>query len=646
MNRVRLLPIAALALALASPADAQVSVVVGPTGIRLQAAGLGLLTMSRVAAKSATGGSWTITDSQGFTYTAGGYDSDELGGGGGGTRPPSGGTSSGGGGPIIVGGYDGDAEGGPTKPPSGGTSSGGGGPIIVGGYDEALNFLRIQRGATVRYDAVLSVHHIDFPAQADPIGYFFRVITQDSLLGHPLIRHFRLVDVPSTGAFDPVAADLAKTAAPRLPFPNDALYRLQWGLTQSRLLLAQWHPVAARKAIHVGLIDSGVGAAERGHAGLDGVQMRYTPIAQTTGAPASHGLGLATLLGDRSNDASGTVGLIGGWGQTSCFPQPPLMSQAQPTLSVYNVGDFGPDSYSVARALYAAAAAGVDVVNLSLHVAPSPIVKEAVEAAIRAGVIVVAAAGNYGAAVAYKPSRFPASLPGVISVGAVDATMRPASFSARDGVDIYAPGTNVVVGGLRGTWIYGNGTSYAAPHVVAALALMRAANPAITGADALAALTRFATVSGGVPVLNALSSLNAVIPADARVRLPTPLPGCAAGGAFFGKDDEPVAAVAYDDRIDDELFADAAPTVTAIAGVFPNPARGRATVALDLAASQAVRVTLHDALGREVAVLAEDRLDAGAHRIAIDGAGLASGVYLVRVVGERGTFTRAVTFVR
>ena len=49
--------------------------------------------------------------------------------------------------------------------------------------------------------------------------------------------------------------------------------------------------------------------------------------------------------------------------------------------------------------------------------------------------------------------------------------------------------------------------------------------------DALAALTRFATVSGGVPVLNALSSLNAVIPADARVRLPTPLPGCAAGGA-------------------------------------------------------------------------------------------------------------------
>ncbi len=650
MTSPRLLFAAALTLALSSSSSAQVSVVVDPSGVRVQAAGLGSLTMSRVAAKSTVGASWTITDSHGFSYTAGGYDadSDSLGGGGGGgTRPPNGG-GSGGGGPIIVGGYDGEAESGPTRPPRppNGGGSGGGGPIIVGGYDEALDFLRLQRGATVRYDAVLSVHHIDFPGQADPIGYFFQVVTQDSLRGHPLYRHFRLVDVPSTGAFDPVAADLAKTAAPRLPFPNDALYRLQWGLTQSRLLLAQWHPVAARKAIHVGLLDSGVGTANRAHPGLDGVQMSYTAVAPTTGFPVAHGLGLATLFADRSNDGSGTVGLIGGWGTNECFPQPPLMAQAQPRLSVYNVGDFGPNSYSVARALYAAAAAGIDVVNLSLHVAPSAMVEEAVRAAQQAGVIVVAAAGNYPASATARPTRFPASLDGVISVGAVDERMRVAAFSARDGVDLYAPGTDIVVGGSNGTWVYGNGTSYAAPHVVATIALMRAANPAVTAAEALTALQRFAIRSGGVPTLNALSALNAVLPENARVRLPTVAPGCSFAGAFFGKDDAPLSTVAYDARIDDDLFAAEAPTATSLVGVYPNPARSRATVAFDLDARQTVRVTVHDALGREVARLADGLLDIGAHRLDLDGTDLASGVYLVRVAAERGTFTRAVTFVR
>ena len=57
-------------------------------------------------------------------------------------------------------------------------------------------------------------------------------------------------------------------------------------------------------------------------------------------------------------------------------------------------------------------------------------------------------------------------------------------------------------------------------------------------------------------------------------------------------------------------------------------------------------MTLHDALGREIARVADDRFDAGTHRFDLDGSAFAPGVYLVRVVGERGTFTRAVTFVR
>lgn len=597
-------------------AAAQLQVAVANGEVRLQSATLGRVIMTRAASK-ATGATWTVTDAQGFTYTVG-YDGDGDGGGGGGTS-------------------------------GGGTSGGGsGGPIIIGGYDAALTLLRTVYGATVRHDSVLGVDHIDFPGQADPIGYFFEIATRDSVMGFPLYHHLRLIDVPSSGTFSPVSSDLAKTNAPRLFFPNDALFRLQWALSASRLLLAQWHPVAAQKAIRVGVIDSGVGTAQRSHPGLDGAAMGYTAVAPTTGSPVPHGLTIATLLGDRSQDGSGVVGLLGAWGNNACFPQPPLLAQAQPSISVYNVGDFGPDTYSVARALYAAADAGVDVVNLSLHVAPSPLIEEAVAAVQEAGVIVVASAGNYAADAAAKDARFPASLPGVISVGSVDASLRPSATSATNGVDLYAPGVDIVVGGTNGTWAYASGTSYAAPHVVAAIALMRAANPAVTADQALAALQQYAIRRGarGVPVLNALSSLNAVIPRGARVRFPSVSAGCGLGGLFFGKDDEPISTVAYDDRIDDELFPETTPETTAIRGVYPNPSRGRATLALDLAERQNVRVTMHDLLGREVARLADGVLDAGTQRLDVDGTTLPAGVYVVRVVTERGTFSRSLTLVR
>ena len=79
----------------------------------------------------------------------------------------------------------------------------------MGGYDAAIEWLRTQYGATVRHDAALSVDHVDFPGQADPIGFFFQIVTRDSVMGQPLYRHLRLLEVPSRGAFEPV----------RLPWP-------------------------------------------------------------------------------------------------------------------------------------------------------------------------------------------------------------------------------------------------------------------------------------------------------------------------------------------------------------------------------------------------------------------------------------------
>jgi hypothetical protein len=63
----------------------------------------------------------------------------------------------------------------------------------------------------------------------------------------------------------------------------------------------------------------------------------------------------------------------------------------------------------------------------------------------------------------------------------------------------------------------------------------------------------------------------------------------------------------------------------------PNPFVGESVMSITLPAPAGVRVALVDVLGREVAVLADGPQDAGAHPIAIAGAGLAPGVYVVRV---------------
>ena len=78
----------------------------------------------------------------------------------------------------------------------------------------------------------------------------------------------------------------------------------------------------------------------------------------------------------------------------------------------------------------------------------------------------------------------------------------------------------------------------------------------------------------------------------------------------------------------------------------PNPASGRATVAFGVAAPADVRVSVYDALGREVAVLAEGSYGIGRHDLALEAGSLPSGVYVVRAVVGAETRTTRVTVVR
>ncbi len=101
--------------------------------------------------------------------------------------------------------------------------------------------------------------------------------------------------------------------------------------------------------------------------------------------------------------------------------------------------------------------------------------------------IVVAASGNGGAdfvgddndTTPFYPCNY--DLENVICVGATNQNDQLASFSnyGASNVDIAAPGVNVL-GIYRGEYLYGNGTSFAAPLVSAAAGLIYAHNPSLT----------------------------------------------------------------------------------------------------------------------------------------------------------------------
>lgn len=181
-----------------------------------------------------------------------------------------------------------------------------------------------------------------------------------------------------------------------------------------------------------------------------------------------------------------------------------------------------------------APARGVDIVHLSVGAAPrSSFVDDplamAADAALRAGLIVVAAAGNHGVAAdgeVFGGIVSPATHPGVLAVGATDtwgtasrsddgvadwSSRGPTAFDGIGKPDVVAPGAAVAValrpgsrlwsqakGGPLKHWpgvdtkgthvMVASGTSFAAPAVTGAIALLLEGHPGLTAIGARAAL--------------------------------------------------------------------------------------------------------------------------------------------------------------
>jgi hypothetical protein len=79
---------------------------------------------------------------------------------------------------------------------------------------------------------------------------------------------------------------------------------------------------------------------------------------------------------------------------------------------------------------------------------------------------------------------------------------------------------------------------------------------------------------------------------------------------------------------------------------YPNPAAGRATLTYALDATAEVTLSVYDALGRRVAVLADGVQAPGEYAAELDGSALPSGVYLVRLEAGAQQATKRVVLHR
>ncbi len=113
------------------------------------------------------------------------------------------------------------------------------------------------------------------------------------------------------------------------------------------------------------------------------------------------------------------------------------------------------------------------------------IFQPAIQALRAAGILPIFAAGNYGPA--GESGIFPGTYPEAYPVGATDSQDHIAPYSSRGPntcvapsvtyPNIVAPGTDILLPRLGGGYSLNSGTSFAAPHVAGALALLQSAFP-------------------------------------------------------------------------------------------------------------------------------------------------------------------------
>jgi subtilisin family serine protease len=277
--------------------------------------------------------------------------------------------------------------------------------------------------------------------------------------------------------------------------PTDPLVSKQWYLTQSRFY-EPWITLPALERIPVAVIDSGV---DPGHPELAGKIIGSRSF--VGGSPGTDTLGHGTFVAGLI-----AAGVGNGIGIAGLAPSAELLVAKVVTKS---------RSISVeaeARAIRWAVESGARVINMSLGGIRDPLdpsrdsysrlEADAVSYAASNGVVVVAAVGNADQAPAapWRYASYPAALPHVIGVSAVSEDGQVPKFSNRDPIynDLAAPGQGILSILPRpltarypacseqgysscgpNEYRSAQGTSFAAPQVSAAAAVLLSLRPTL-----------------------------------------------------------------------------------------------------------------------------------------------------------------------